>query len=86
MTLPDIINGSFELGAGLLIWLNVRRLLRDRCVRGVAILPTTLFMLWGYWNLYYYPHLGHWWSMLAGIAVVIANTTWVVLMIRYRHR
>ena len=56
--IADYINGSFEVLAGLFVLLNVRRILRDKTVRGVSILPTAFFTLWGFWNMYYYPYLG----------------------------
>ena len=83
---PDIINGSFEFIAGFLLWNNVRVLHKDRQVRGVSILTTAFFSLWGFWNLIYYPFLGQWFSAIAGINVVAANSTWVILMIRFKRK
>lgn len=84
MITPDMINGGFELCAGLLLWWNVKMILRDKKIRGVSILPTSVFGLWGFWNLYYYPFLGQTLSFWGGIFVVTANTSWVVLAIYYK--
>ena len=81
---PDHINSGFELAAGLLLMLNVRRLYRDKNLRGVCIAPTALMVAWGCWNLYFYPHVSAWWSFAAGIPIVIMNTIWVGQMIYYR--
>lgn len=83
---PDVINGTFEIVAGALIWMNVRQLHRDKKVRGVHVLPCAFFMLWGYWNLYYYPSLNQWWSFSGGVAVVLANTVWVGQMLYYNRK
>lgn len=83
MSWPDAVNGCFESVAGCLLWTNVRELQRTRIVVGVRILPTALFALWGVWNLFYYPSLGQWWSFLGGGSVVVANTVWVFLAIKY---
>lgn len=80
----DTINGLFELGMAIMLCLSVRRLWRERRVRGVSFWAVFWPTLWGYWNLYYYPSLGQWWSFAAGIAVVTANTTWVVLALLWR--
>lgn len=85
MISPDLINGSFELIAGCLLWLNVIKLYRDKKVLGVDVRPTAFFMLWGYWNLYYYPHLNQMASFFGGLNVVLANTIWVAQMIYYRR-
>jgi hypothetical protein len=83
---PDAINAAFELVGAFLNWTNVRRLMRDKKVRGVYWPAWAFFALWGWWNLLYYgPFLGQWLSGAAGIIMVIANTTWVVLAIKYRR-
>lgn len=86
MTWPDLVNGSFELFAGLFCLLNVRRLLWDKSVRGVSVPAMSFFAAWGYWNLFYYPHLGQWASFIGGVAVTAVNTTWVALAIWYGTR
>lgn len=80
----DIVNGAFEFFGGLMNWFNVRVLLRDKQVRGVSLVPTTVFTAWGVWNLYYYPSLDQWASFTGGLIIVGANAFWVVLAIRYR--
>lgn len=86
MTWPDVVNGGFELLAGLFVLNHCRVLHRDQMVRGVSLLSTAFFWCWGLWNLYYYPHLGQIASTIGGISVVSANTLWIVLMIRYARR
>lgn len=84
--LHDIINGSFELIAGILLMANVWKLSKDKEVKGVYWLPVAYFALWGYWNLVYYPHLGQWWSFAGGVTVVVANTIWAVLALYYMRK
>lgn len=82
----DVGNAMFELVGALLGWLNVRQLLRDRSVSGVYWPVTAFFAAWGYWNLFYYPALGQWFSAWAGALLALANTAWVVLALRFRRR
>lgn len=84
MALLDVINCCFEAGGALLLWANVRRLLRDRTVRGVSLLPVLWWNIWGFWNVAYYHGLGQTLSMIAGSAVVLANTVWLFLAWRFR--
>ncbi len=79
----DIANGLFEFFGGLVVWLNVRRLVRDRGYAGVNWMVAAFFSCWGFWNLYYYPSLGQWWSFAGGLAIVSANTVWLVMALRY---
>jgi hypothetical protein len=84
MMIPDLVNGCFEFCGSLLIWVNVAALYHDKCFRGVRLGPTTFFLFWGLWNLFYYPHLGQWMSFLGGCSIVVANGVWVAQMIHYR--
>lgn len=84
--LPDLLNGIFEAGGSAMIWLNVRKAARDKVFKGVSIGPTAFFDAWGFWNLYYYPSLHQWMSLLGGISIVIANTVWLGQMLYYRDK
>jgi len=80
---PDLINALFEfVGAGLVL-MNVRQLFIDKRLCGVHWYPTAFFSAWGFWNLYYYPALDQWLSFAGGVALVLANTAWVVLALYY---
>lgn len=83
---PDQINGTFEFVGSLALWANVYRLHRDKQTRGVTWFATAFFMTWGYWNLFYYPHLDQWWSFWGGLSLVIANTIWLVQMLYFMWR
>jgi len=79
----DIINGLFELIGGLLCWFNVKKILTDKKVQGVYWPVQAFFAAWGWWNLYYYPSLDQWASFVGGIILVLGNTLWVILALRY---
>ena len=79
----DLVNGLFEFFGSIALWLNVRQVYRDKGYSGVTSLATAFFVLWGYWNLYYYPSLGQWWSFAGGCSIVTANTIWLYLMFYY---
>lgn len=79
----DIINALFEMGGAIFLAMNVVRLHRDKVVRGVHWAATAFFTVWGYWNLFYYEHIGHIYSRVAGFAVVATNTVWLSQMIFY---
>lgn len=86
ITLPDAINGAFEALGGVFALNNVRVIWRDKMVRGVSVLSTGVFTAWGFWNLYYYPHLGQWLSFAGGLVIVAANFAWVALMLYYGRK
>lgn len=76
----DLINGLFEMVGGLLLFINVWRLWRDRTIAGVSWLPTVFFAAWGCWNLYFYPSVNCPWSFAGGLVVVTANVFWLALL------
>lgn len=83
MLSPDFVNGLFEFIGSAMLWRNVVQLHRDKLVKGVHWNATAFFAAWGYWNLYYYPHLDQWWSFAGGVSIVVANTVWLVQMMYY---
>ena len=83
---PDVINGLFELLGGLLCWLNVKQILKEKRVAGINIWVQAFFSAWGFWNLYYYPTLGQWYSFGGGIFLALGNTVWVWLAYKYTRR
>lgn len=80
----DVINALFEFFGGCFLWWNVRQLYRDKQIKGVSVIATAFFASWGLWNCIFYPSVGAYWSFIAGINVVIANSVWVGQMLYYR--
>ena len=86
MNLPDFINGVFECFGSAFIFLHIIKLHRDKQVRGVSIIATIFFALWGFWNLYFYPHNGLTMSFIGGCFIVVANCIWIGQMFYYKNR
>lgn len=82
-TWQDIVNGAFEAGGGLFVLNHCRALYRDKQTKGVSLLSTAVFTAWGFWNLYYYPHLGQWLSFAGGVLIVAANALWLAMALYY---
>jgi hypothetical protein len=80
-----MINGLFELLAGVFCFLNCLQVKKDKAVAGVNLIAVAFFTVWGWWNFYYYPHLGQWLSLLGSVGIVTANTYWVFLLYKYRN-
>ena len=80
---PDRINGLFEIGGSLFCGLSVWKLYCDKQVRGVSWITTGFFAAWGFWNIYFYSHLGQWCSLVGGVALALVNAFYVALMLYY---
>jgi hypothetical protein len=79
----DIINASFELGAAFAVALHCRRIAIDKQVKGVSAIAVGFFVAWGFWNVFYYPHLDQPFSAVCAIAVTLVNLAYVLLLIYY---
>lgn len=84
MTLPDLVNGSFELFASGFIALNAFTTWRHRQATGVHWAAVSFFTTWGLWNIFYYPHLGQTFSFVGGLAVCIANLVYLHAVWKFR--
>lgn len=83
----DFINGLFELFGAFALWGNVRAIKRDRSIAGIDWRATGFFTSWGIWNLYFYgPANGLWFSWWGGLAIVVVNCYWLVLVWKCRNR
>lgn len=82
----DAINATFELVGTALNCLSIYRVYKDKCIKGVSVVPTTFYFSWGLWNIYFYPTMNLWLSFWAGLAIIFSNATWVALALYYRHR
>jgi len=80
----DIINASFEAFASIFLLNHVVALWRSKQARGISLISTIFFSIWGIWNTIYYPQIGQVFSFYAGVAVLIANSIWVASIIYIR--
>ncbi len=85
MSYFDLINGCFEFFASFFILNHCRVLDEQKSVKGVSIVSTVFFALWGGWNLVYYPALNQWFSFVGGIFIMVANILWISMMIHYKR-
>jgi hypothetical protein len=84
--MPDLINSLFEFSAGIFILLHCYITIRDKATRGISIVAVIFFVVWGGWNLYYYPCLNQLLSFAGSIFALAANAIWIVLIIYYRRK
>lgn len=81
----DLINGLFEIISGLLSFINIKKLLKDKQLKGISWIPVIFFTLWGLWNLYYYPSLNQILSLIGGMFILSSNLVWLILVF-YFHK
>lgn len=86
MGIFDLINGLLGVFGSFFILISIVKLQREKLVRGVSWIHVSFFTGWGYWSLFYYPHLGQWFSFWGVVAIVIANTYWIGQLIYFQYK
>lgn len=80
MMIPDMVNGGFELFGFVAGLHNCAGVYKDKEVKGVRLGPTVFFVLWGCWNLYYYPHLHQLASFVGSALLTATNVVYGVML------
>jgi hypothetical protein len=86
MTYPDLVNGFFEIGGSIAVWFNVAAIYRDKGYAGMEWYVVAFFWSWGIYNLFYYPYLHQMLSFAGGISVVLANTVYTLMMLKFGRK
>ena len=84
--MSDFVNGLFEWFGAFFIVRSIARLGREKRVAGVTTAHPFFFLLWGLWNLWFYPALGCMFSFVGGLALVLAQAIWFMQILGYRSR
>lgn len=86
MISPDIPNAIFEVAGIGAIAANIAQVLKDKKVHGVSPWAVGLFMLWGWWNLYFYSALAQVFSFYVCLLGCVLYATYIGLLLYYRAR
>lgn len=79
----DVVNSGLELLAVLAVATSMRKLARDRRIRGISTSHISYALLSACWFVYYYAHLDQWWSFAAALLYWLATGAWVTMMLYY---
>ena len=83
MITPDLINSVLVLVAGGFILISVKKLYKDKIVKGVSWAHVGFFSLYGFWHIYFFSSLEQWWSVAGGSLTTFTNTIWLLQLIYY---
>jgi hypothetical protein len=79
----DAFNAFLEFAAVFAVLASVRKLVRDRKVRGLAPSHMAYGFFSASWFLYYYAHLDQWWSFWVSALYWFTFAAWVVLALYF---
>jgi len=84
--LLDMINSVFFFSSSVFVMLNVIKLVQDKEIKGVRLLPGLFFSISTIWGIYYYGQLLQYISLIGIAFLAIANTLWIALAVYYVMR
>ncbi len=83
----DGINGAFLFAASLFYALNVRKLIKDKEVKGYSLGSIIFFTAWNCWNVVFYVIATDlFWTQFSSGIVALLNVAYLCLLIKYRRR
>jgi hypothetical protein len=71
--------------AALGTWRNYFSLRKDMDIKGVFWPLYLVFLLWGLWDLIYYPVLSQWFSFASNMIIVLGNLLWLNLALHIKY-
>lgn len=81
---PDHINAFFECSGLFFVFPSIIALYRTKSAEAISLWTVFFFTSWGFWNMWYYPSLGQFWSGVGAYGVAGANSIWLGLIIYYK--
>lgn len=85
MNWSDLINGFIEITGAIFVTFNIIDTLKQKKVAGVKWFSVAFFNIWGFYNIFFYPHNDLWFSFIGAITLTICNTIWTILLIKYSY-
>jgi len=82
----DLVNSLFFVIPAIAMWLNVYKLVKDKEIKGVKLIPAYCFSASTLWGMYYYYQIGQIGSFLTITFMAMGNTTWTSLAVYYTYR
>lgn len=72
------------IACSMVVWVNVRALLRDKCTKGCSISPAFVFLATNSYEVWYFAHFHQPVAALGAVSMVAANLLWIALAFWYR--
>jgi hypothetical protein len=72
------------LACSTVCWMNVRAMLRDKCVAGVSIAPSLIFLATNAYEVWYFTAYSQPLVALGAVSMVAANLIWIALAVWHK--
>jgi len=83
-SLVDQVTSWFNIGAIVILWINIQCLLRDKSLKGYSIYAAIYFFAWAVWGIFMYQRLDLFWSMIASCVLSAAYAAYIVMILFFK--
>lgn len=67
----------------LVCWLHVHKIIQDKTVKGVSLIPTFVFMTTNLVEMVYFYQRLDWWSVSGAASMLLSNVAWTACVFWY---
>lgn len=85
MNWSDIVNGIWEFAGALFVVPSIKNILKTKVSSGITWQTQLFFLLWGLWNVFFYPYNGLTFSFIGGLVLAATNIYWLFLIKKYER-
>jgi hypothetical protein len=86
MTFAEQVLTILFISCSVVVWMNVRALIRDKCTKGCSISPVFVFLFTNAYEVWYFTHFHQPVAALGAASMVGANLIWIALAFWYRYQ
>lgn len=80
----DFVNALFEIAAVGATIINIRQILKDKCIHGVTVIAQIFYFAWSLWNVYFYYSYSTMFSYWVSVIFCLMNIIWLVLVFYFK--
>lgn len=81
----DFLNAVFEGAAVIVAIINIRKILKDKCIHGITVISQVFYLIWAFWNVFFYFSYDTMFSFVAAALIALTYVVWMGLIIRYKY-
>lgn len=70
----------------IVCWLHVKKIIDDKAVKGVSLIPTFVFMITNVVEMIYFAEKLDWWSVAGGASMLFSNAAWTLCVFFYLYK
>lgn len=80
------ILSALFFACSIVCWLHVKKIIDDKAVMGVSLVPTFVFMATNLFEMFYFGRNGDWWTVAGAGSMFLSNIVWTIIVVYYKAK